>query len=337
MDSLTQIVLGGAVAEFVAGKKMGNKAILWGAIAGTIPDLDVFFRAFYEPIDAALIHRGFSHSILFSLLASPLLAYLFTKIYRGKHEFNVWLKLFFFSIITHPMLDMFTNYGTQFLWPLDTRISFNTIFVIDPLYTFPFLGCLIAVLFYQRESPKRRRINNIGIIYSSSYLLLGVIIKLFIYFNVKNQYESNGYQVERIMVTPMPFTSLYWYALLEDDANFYVNYKSVFAPIELSETDTISKSIRLDDLNWKDPDMSEKLSLISNNYYSIVFKENLYLFYDLRFGMSGKLTAEQINEPVMCYKLEKENNQIISAKSDRNRKVFSKVDFHYYWKKIWGN
>ena len=61
MDSLTQIVLGGAVGELVAGKKLGNRAVLWGAVAGTIPDLDVFLRAFYHPIEAALVHRGFSH------------------------------------------------------------------------------------------------------------------------------------------------------------------------------------------------------------------------------------------------------------------------------------
>ena len=65
MDSLTQIVLGAAVGEAVAGRKMGAKAALWGAIAGTIPDLDVFFTAFYHPIEGALVHRGFSHSILF--------------------------------------------------------------------------------------------------------------------------------------------------------------------------------------------------------------------------------------------------------------------------------
>ena len=38
MDSLTQIVLGASVAEATLGKKIGNKAILYGAIAGTIPD-----------------------------------------------------------------------------------------------------------------------------------------------------------------------------------------------------------------------------------------------------------------------------------------------------------
>ena len=68
MDSLTQIILGAAVGEAVAGKKLGNKAAFWGAIAGTIPDLDVLIRHFAHPIDGALWHRGFSHSIVFALL-----------------------------------------------------------------------------------------------------------------------------------------------------------------------------------------------------------------------------------------------------------------------------
>ena len=336
MDSLTQIVLGGAVAELVAGKKMGNKAILWGAVAGTIPDLDVFFRAFYEPVDAALVHRGFSHSILFSLLASPILAYIFTYIYRKRFEFNLWLKLFFFSIITHPILDMFTNYGTQFLWPLDTRISFNTIFVIDPLYTFPFLGFLVASMFFNRNSKKRRKLNMIGLLYSSTYLLVGIIIKLSVYYNVKSSYEKEGYKVDRLMVTPMPLTAFYWYSLMEDQSNYYVNYKSLFTPLKLEDTDTISKSIRLDDLHWKDPEMAQKLNLITNGFYSIQKNNDTLIVYDLRFGMSGKLTAEKINRPVMGYRLIEENNQITSTQRNRDRKVFSKIDFHYYWKKIWG-
>jgi inner membrane protein len=40
LDSLTQIVLGAGIGELVMGRKIGNKAILLGAIAGTVPDLD---------------------------------------------------------------------------------------------------------------------------------------------------------------------------------------------------------------------------------------------------------------------------------------------------------
>ena len=73
MDSLTQIVLGAAVGEAVLGKKIGNRAMLWGAIAGTIPDLDVFVRYFTDPITATEMHRGFSHSLVFAVLMAPIL------------------------------------------------------------------------------------------------------------------------------------------------------------------------------------------------------------------------------------------------------------------------
>lgn len=75
MDSLTQIVLGAAVGELVLGKKVGNKAILWGAIAGTIPDLDVLTRPFVDGLRANELHRGVTHSILFSAVMAPLLGW----------------------------------------------------------------------------------------------------------------------------------------------------------------------------------------------------------------------------------------------------------------------
>lgn len=74
MDSLTQIVLGAACGEIVAGKKLGNRAMLWGAVGGTIPDLDVFASFVTDEITATAFHRGFMHSFLFAALAPWLLA-----------------------------------------------------------------------------------------------------------------------------------------------------------------------------------------------------------------------------------------------------------------------
>ncbi|MCB0525205.1 MAG: metal-dependent hydrolase [Lewinellaceae bacterium] len=76
MDSLTQIVLGAACGEAVAGKKMGNRAMLWGAVGGTIPDLDVFASFFTDEISSISFHRGFMHSFLFAFLAPWVLAWL---------------------------------------------------------------------------------------------------------------------------------------------------------------------------------------------------------------------------------------------------------------------
>lgn len=84
MDSLTQIVLGAACGEVVAGKKIGNRAMLWGAIGGTIPDLDVFASLFTDQITSTSFHRGIMHSFLFAALAPWLLAKLTQWFYGNR-------------------------------------------------------------------------------------------------------------------------------------------------------------------------------------------------------------------------------------------------------------
>lgn len=87
MDSLTQIVLGAACGEVVAGKKIGNRAMLWGAVGGTIPDLDVFASLFTDQITSTSFHRGFMHSFLFAALAPWVLAKL-TQWFYGNQVHN---------------------------------------------------------------------------------------------------------------------------------------------------------------------------------------------------------------------------------------------------------
>jgi len=85
MDSITQATLGAAIGHAVLGKRMGNKAILVGAIAGTIPDLDILSRLFLNhEVYGLVYHRGITHSIAFTVLAAPLFAWLSLKYYdRG--------------------------------------------------------------------------------------------------------------------------------------------------------------------------------------------------------------------------------------------------------------
>ena len=108
MDSITQIVLGAACGETVLGKKIGNRALLFGAIGGTIPDLDVFIgKIIYDSeIDSMAFHRGFMHSFLFAILAAFVFGFLIFRVYnRGKRlgmtTQKEWIWLFFASIFTH--------------------------------------------------------------------------------------------------------------------------------------------------------------------------------------------------------------------------------------------
>ena len=103
MDSLTQAVLGAACGEAVLGRKIGNKALIWGAIAGTIPDLDVVSRAFLNhPVDELIFHRGFTHSILFTILAPILLGWLGRN---ARHWLLTGFYLSIFIFIGHTVFE----------------------------------------------------------------------------------------------------------------------------------------------------------------------------------------------------------------------------------------
>jgi inner membrane protein len=229
------------------------------------------------------------------------------------------------------MLDMFTNYGTQFLWPLDYRITFNTVFVVDPLYTLPFGLCVLIVLFLKPTNKWRSRINLAGVYYSSAYLILGVVVKLFILSNSTNYFSEAKYNTENEMVTPMPLTSFYWMILGEDKENYYVGYKSIFKSFQPKDIDVIPKNqMKLDSLVWKDVDYTDKLKFISNNYYNLEFKKDTVIFYDLRFGVLSKLTNNKIRKPLMGYEIIHKENKVVEVNPNRGKNLFKFVDFDAY-------
>lgn len=337
MDSLTQIVLGGAIGELVAGRKMGNRAVLWGAIAGTIPDLDVFFRVFYHPIEAALVHRGFSHSLLFSLIASPLLAYFLNIATKRTYGFWLWTQLFFWGIVTHPILDMFTNYGTQFLWPFEARITFNSVFVIDPLYTVPFMVLLIWAMCLDRNSAKRRRLNRIGLVYSTAYLFLGLLIKWFVWTESQAYVKTHHLKVNRMMVTPMPFTCFYWYVLGENNDQYVVMHRSIFNNQITDKPVIIERGPwRIQHLSWAETNHNRDLHRFTSDFCLIQEQGQQFRAYDLRFGYTGKFTREKINTPIMGYEFTLRDQKIVNTKMLRMA-PWGALDFNYYWSKVLGN
>ncbi len=100
MDSLTQITLGAAVGEAVLGRKVGNRAMLWGAIGGTIPDLDIFANMVTDDMSALAFHRAITHSFAFAFITPLLLGWLVYQLYDGRKTFWVdFLKVWLFLIL----------------------------------------------------------------------------------------------------------------------------------------------------------------------------------------------------------------------------------------------
>lgn len=288
MDSLTQITLGAAVGEAVLGKKVGNKALLWGAVAGTIPDLDVAVAAFMEPVQRLVFHRGLSHSILFAILFAPLLGWIISKIHRDDGVgWKQWARLSFWGLFTHMLLDSFTTYGTQLFYPFNNYlVAFNTIFVIDPLYTLPFLACVIAALFFSRTSPRRRLINYLGIALSTAYLGLTVVNKLHVDSVIEASLERQQIRYDSFMTAPMPLNNILWRTVVISGDRALSGYYSLLDSDKTVTFRAIDRNTGLIEPLRNDWEISE-LMRVSKGYFAVMRDERGLIFNDLRFGQFG--------------------------------------------------
>ena len=285
MDSLTQIVLGGAVGEAVLGKKVGNWAVFWGAVAGTIPDLDVFSTYFVDELRANELHRGFSHSILFCLLLAPILGWLVAKIHKKSlASWKSWTILFFMALFTHPLLDAHTSWGTQLFWPLDYKVAYNNIFVADPLYTLPFLVFLIMTMFFHREHRKRRFYNKMGIIISSSYMLLTIVFKGITFYQFTDSLKTQEIVYHQMQTRPTPLNSLLWSANVETDNAYLIGYYSLLDKtneIEFTHFEKNHEALG----KMANEEVVKRLIRLSKGSFTIEQKEGTTIFNDLRFGL----------------------------------------------------
>ena len=334
MDSLTQIVLGGAVGELVLGKKVGNKAILWGAIGGTIPDLDTFIGFFLDTVSRLDIHRGFSHSIVFAILIAPILGFLITRLYSNKSgTIWGWTQLFFWSIFTHPLLDIFTTWGTQFFWPYDWRIAIQSIFVIDPLYTLPFLVCLIAVIFHKRENPMRAKWNKLGLIMSCTYLLITVAIKVYVNSVMEKRLEKDELNYLEYDSRPTPFNTVLWTFNIETDASFLISYYSLLDHNEQLQYKEFAKNHELLKPYRNHPKV-ERLIQLTKGSYIIEKGDSGLLMHDLRFGLRDGF-AEKPSEFVFSYLIEESPEGIKITQNQNSLKDTDKL-LKALWNRIKG-
>ncbi len=323
MDSLTHIVFGAALGEAVLGKKAGKKAMLWGAIANTIPDLDVFL-VFGDPIREITIHRGFSHSILFALLAAPILGWFINKLYKDKLGFRAWTVFFLICILTHPLLDSFTTYGTQLLLPFsDYRVTFANLFIIDFVYTLPMLVAFIACLILKRDNPKRIKWNRAGLYISTAYLALSIVSKSYANYVFTNSLAEKNVKITNCMTGVTPFNILLWYAVAETDSGYYVGYYSFLDKDKNIDYSFIKRNEEaIADI--KKEYAVNRLIWFSNNYYAVEKVNDEIRFFTLKFGTPGYKIDGPISDAVpFYYIIKKQDDGTIKVE---NHQGFDKLE-----------
>ena len=285
MDSVTQLMLGAAVGEAVLGHKVGYRAVLWGGICGTIPDLDVFIP-FANAVADFTYHRSFSHSLFVLTLLSPLIVWLILKIHPQTSVYKRgWLWLVFLALITHPLLDSFTVYGTQILWPfIATPINWSTIFIIDPLYTVPLIIGVLSALLLRRRSWRGHQVNTIGLVVSTFYLSWSVAAKLYVDQHTQQSLDRQGIRYEKTLSMAAPFNTLLWRVVALTDDYYYEGYYSLLdqtSDIHFQKYEKQPQLLSALQNHWP----VQRLTWFTKGFYKADRHGNDIVITDLRMGV----------------------------------------------------
>lgn len=329
MDSLSQIVLGAATFALAKDKEIGKKALLYGAILGTIPDLDVLVNPFFTDIEQFAIHRAFSHSIFFAIL----LSLLFGKIFANKYKtsFKSWFWASFLALFTHPLLDLCTTYGTRIFYPLSkSYYSLDNVFVIDPLYTIWLLvGCII-LLFMKKDNLKRQKVIVISLILSTSYLLFGLLANLYVCQKFQAELKRQNISYEKLKIVPTPLNTVLWQGIVKTENGFYFSdyslldsKKTIAFHFEKNDAVFISEKIKIDAL--------EPFFNFTEGFALARKEGNKTYVYGTKFG-SYNISNGQA-EFFFALEFDEQGNYKMSQKTPENLKAL----FQKMYKRLKGN
>ena len=210
MDSLTQIALGAAVGVATMGRRTALwKSALWGAVAGTLPDLDVLIDQ-GDAIRNMVLHRAETHAPFWLTLFSLPFAAGVARLHRQWALWRRWWLALWLALVTHPLLDAMTVYGTQLALPFtDHPFGVGSVFIIDPLYTLPLLVGTVWAL-ASRDSGRGLAANVTGLALSTAYLAWGAVAQQHVERVALASLAAEGIAAERVLGVATPFNTLLW-------------------------------------------------------------------------------------------------------------------------------
>jgi inner membrane protein len=218
MDSLSQAALGAAVAVAVMGRRTAVwKAAALGAVAGTLPDLDVLFDQ-GDPILNMVLHRAETHALFWLTLFSLPFGWLVARLAGEGLLWRRWWAAMAAALLTHPLLDAVTVYGTQLALPFSNHpFGVGSLFIIDPAYTLPLLlGVLLALALGRR--PAGLKLNAAGLALSTAYIGWSMAAQAHVEGVARESLAAQGLAADRLLVSPTPFNTIAWRVVAVDEA-----------------------------------------------------------------------------------------------------------------------
>jgi inner membrane protein len=288
MDSLTHIVLGAVIGEIVAGRKLGKKALVIGAVVNSLPDID-FVAAFWLDTSREVgFHRGITHSISFAAVMAVLLAAIARRVFRSAGmTMRGWVFFLGLELFSHIFIDAFNAYGTGWFEPFGHyRVCFNVIFVADPFFSLWLGLAALLLVVLRRLHPARRRWAWMGLVLSIGYLGFALYNKWRVNQAVERGLQAGGMRVTRYFTTPTPFNVWLWYVVAVDStgAGYYTAYRSVFdapgRPMDWRWQPRNEEGL----LAFRGREDVGNLLRFARDYYTVGSYEGRLVFNVMRFG-----------------------------------------------------
>lgn len=184
MDSVTQMLFGATVGQAGFRRRLGRKALVAGAILGSIPDMDVVVGWIAGPFASWEHHRGLTHSLFFGPVVGPLIGWGIWRLHRWHtvdrsdvvhvDTLRAWIWLSILALMTHPLIDLFTSYGTQLLWPVTTtRFAVDALPIIDPVYSLILVAVLVLGAMVRTRPRLAQDVAGAALIVIGAYTLGG--------------------------------------------------------------------------------------------------------------------------------------------------------------------
>ncbi|ANY16665.1 metal-dependent hydrolase [Bordetella pseudohinzii] len=289
MDSVTQAVLGAGIQATLMGRWQGRRALIYGAVLATLPDLDVVIP-YPDPVSVMTFHRGFSHSIFVLTALAAVLAWLIRKRWPAA-PYPAW-RLFlalWLVLVTHPLLDAFTVYGTQLFWPLAwVPESWSAIFIIDPVYTVPLLLAVLAAGL-TGLSLRMRRILAAALVFSTAYLFAGLAGRFHAEREVAAALQAQGRPPTRVLATPTPFNILLWRVIAKTEDGGY--YEAISGWLDRGPPQLLAQPLNADLGQALDDDfLLARLRWFTNDWLRYDVMGDTLVVTDLRMGLPGYYT-----------------------------------------------
>lgn len=273
------------MGEAFAGKTVGRKAVLWGILAQSIPDIDFIASTWLNTTSNLLAHRGLTHSILFGVIVSLIMAMLANHWHRPHNiSFKRWMFFFTAAVLTHIFIDAFNNYGVGWFEPFSHyRISFNAVYVADPFFSIA-PGIAFVMLLVLKQKDKRRKFWwKFGLSISAAYLCYCMINKTIINNDVKKLLATQQIPYTKYFTTPAPLQNWLWYVVAGNDSVYYVGYRSVFDNSKSLSLEKFSRNVSMID-SIRNKKEVQQLIRFSQDFYTVEKREDTLVFNDLRFG-----------------------------------------------------